>query len=101
MKWKKVEFVRVYLTEADKKLEPLLKRLHDVEKVKGVTVTRGITGFGGSGKIHTTSLLDLSLDLPVIVEFYDVAEKLESVLEHLADLVEPGHIIKASVEMNS
>lgn len=100
MNWQKVEFVRVYLTEADNKLKPLLERLHDIEKVRGVTVLRGISGFGGSGEIHSSSLLDLSLNLPVIIEFFDYPEKVEAVLEHLSDLVEPDHIIKTSVEMN-
>ena len=65
MNWETVTFVRIYLTEADKTLEPLLKKLHDQEKVRGVTVFRAMSGFGGSGVIHTASLLDLSLDLPV------------------------------------
>jgi len=101
MNWQKVEFVRVYLHEADEKLEPLLKHLHDIQKVRGVTVLRAISGFGASGVMHTSSLLDLSLDLPVIVEFFDTPENIKPALEYVSGLVGPGHIIKAAVEMNS
>jgi len=100
MNWETVTFVRVYLTEADKSLEPLLKRLHDEEKVRGVTVFRAVSGFGGSGRLHTSSLVDLSLDLPVTVEFFDTPDKVERILEHLASLIGEGHIVRWQAEMN-
>ena len=100
MNWETVTFVRVYLTEADKTLEPLLQRLHDREKVRGVTVFRAVTGFGGSGVMHTTSLVDLSLDLPVTVEFFDQPDKVDAILEHLSDIVEVGHIVRWQAQMN-
>lgn len=100
MKWQTMEFVRIYLTENDQRVKPLLKRLHDDEQVQGVTVLRGISGFGRSGKMHTASLLDLSLDLPVVIEFFDTPQKINRVLDDLADLLEPGHIIKTPIEMN-
>ena len=101
MNWQNVTFVRVYLTEADKTLEPLLQRLHDREKVRGVTVFRAMSGFGGSGVMHTTSLVDLSLDLPVTVEFFDSPEKIDGILEHLSDILEPGHIVRWQAQMNN
>ena len=101
MNWETVTLVRVYLTEADKTLEPLLKRLHDQEKVRGVSVFRAVSGFGGSGVVHTSSLVDLSLDLPVTVEFFDRPEKVDAILEHVSDLVEAGHIVRWQVEMNT
>ena len=101
MNWETVTFVRVYLTEADKRLEPLLKRLHDEEKVRGVTVFRAVFGFGGSGVIHTASLVDLSIDLPVIVEFFDLPEKIDCILEHVSGLVGSGHIVRWQAEMNN
>ncbi|MFQ5642361.1 MAG: DUF190 domain-containing protein [Thiogranum sp.] len=101
MNWETVTFVRVYLTEADRTLEPLLKRLHDQEKVRGVSVFRAMSGFGGSGVVHTASLVDLSLDLPVTVEFFDLPEKVDAILEHVSDLVEAGHIVRWQAEMNN
>jgi hypothetical protein len=99
MKSIEVTMVRIYLTEAEAKLNLLLKRLHDWEKVRGVTIFRGISGFGPSGVIHTASLLDLSLDLPVVVEFFDEPAKVDTILEHLNTMVDPGHIIHWRAQM--
>ena len=88
-----VVFVRIYLTEGEGRMEQLLERLHNEEKVHGVTVFRGISGFGKSGKMHSSSLLDMSLDLPLVVEFFDVPEKVNNILEHIRRDVEPGHIV--------
>ena len=88
-----VTCVRVYLTEGEVVMEEILRCLHDEEKVQGVTVFRGISGFGKSGVMHSSSLMDMSLDLPLVIEFFDVPEKVNSILEHLCKKVEPGHII--------
>jgi PII-like signaling protein len=88
-----VTFVRIYLTESEGLMEDLLKRLHDEEKVQGVTVFRGISGFGKSGKLHASSLLDMSLDLPLVIEFFDVPQKVDGILEHIRNDIEPGHIV--------
>jgi uncharacterized protein len=96
-----VTVVRIYLTEGQHLLNTLLKRLHDEEKVRGVTVFRGISGFGTSGKIHSSSLLDLSMDLPLVVEFFDTPQRIERILTDLKDLIEPGHIIAWPAGMNT
>ena len=88
-----VTFVRIYLTEGEGRMEGLLQRLHDEEKVQGVTVFRGISGFGKSGKMHSSSLLDMSLDLPLVIEFFDVPQKVNDILEHIRNDIEPGHIV--------
>lgn len=93
MKQMTVTMVRVYLTEAEGKLDPLIKRLHDWEKVRGVTVFRGISGFGQSGKMHSSNLLDMSLDLPLVVEFFDEPAKIVLILEHLEEMIASGHIV--------
>ena len=93
MKQIKVTMVRIYLTEAEGLLNPLIKRLHDWEKVRGVTVFRGISGFGKHGHMHSSTLLDMSLDLPVIVEFFDEPNKVDTILEHLSGMIKPGHIV--------
>ena len=88
-----VMFVRIYLTESEGILQDLLECLHDEKKVHGVTVFRGISGFGKSGKMHSSSLLDLSLDLPLVVEFFDVPEKVNDILGYISKKIQPGHII--------
>jgi PII-like signaling protein len=95
-----VTFVRIYITEGDHKLKSLVAKLNDEEKVRGVTVFRGVSGFGKSGKMHSSDLLDLSMDLPVVIEFFDRPEKVSLILEHLGQEVGPGHIVSWPVQIN-
>lgn len=95
-----VTVVRVYLTEGDHKLKSLVAKLHDEEKVRGVTVFRGISGFGKSGKMHSSDLLDLAMDLPVVIEFFDRPEKVEQIMKHLQSEVEAGHIVSWQAKIN-
>jgi len=94
-----VTFVRIYLTEGEGRMEGLLQRLHDEEQVQGVTVFRGISGFGKSGKMHSSSLLDMSLDLPLVIEFFDVPQKVNDILEHIRKDIKPGHIVSWSATL--
>jgi len=100
MKQREVLMVRIYLTETEKSLKPLLAKLHDEEKVAGVTVFRGISGFGRSGVMHSSSLLDLSLDLPLVLEFFDEPAKVQRILAHLRDLLPPGHVVSWTARVN-
>lgn len=97
---KTVTMVRVYLTEGEAQLKNLIKQLHDWDKIKGVTVFRGITGYGDSGEIHGSSLMDLSLNLPVVVEFFDSPEKVEKIIEHLNTFIKAGHIVSWPASTN-
>lgn len=100
MRHSDVTVVRIYLTEGEKRLKQLLARLHDEEKVRGVTVFRGIAGFGRSGAMHSATLLDLSLDLPVVIEFFDTPGKVRRILSHLKELLPPGHVVSWPAEVN-
>jgi PII-like signaling protein len=91
--------VRVYLTESDHELKPLLKCLHDELQVCGVTVMRGIAGFGASGVLHSAGLVDLSTDLPLVLEFFDRPDRARAAIERIKDFVEPGHVISWSVNV--
>ena len=88
-----VTLVRIYLSEGDHLVEHLLTRLHDEEKVRGVTVFRGVSGFGQSGRMHGGGLLDLSLDLPLVVEFFDAPERVAAILADLADELDPQRVV--------
>ena len=96
-----VTMVRIYLTEGEAQLDTLMRRLHDWEKVSGVTVFRGISGFGESGKIHPSGLLDMSLNMPIVVEFYDQADKAAEIVEHLNQFIKPGHIVTWDARVNA
>jgi PII-like signaling protein len=95
-----ITMVRIYLHEGEAQVKTILKRLRDWEKVRGVTVFRGISGYGDSGEIHSTGIVDLSFDLPVVVEFFDDAEKVHEIIEHLCETVKPGHIVWWNAHVN-
>ncbi len=100
MKSRELTMVRIYLLEGEVQLDKLLKRLHDWEKLRGLTVFRGISGFGSNGQIHGAGLLDLSLDLPIVVEFFDESDKVRAILDHLQDEIKPGHAVWWPVQVN-
>ena len=95
-----VTMVRIYLTEGETQLKSLIKRLRDLEKLRGVTVFRGISGYGESGVIHGADLVDLSLNLPMVVEFFDTAEKIDSIWDDLNQIIKPGHMVRWTAEVN-
>ncbi|MGZ5030684.1 MAG: DUF190 domain-containing protein [Methylobacter sp.] len=91
-----ITVVRIYLREGEHLLGGIIDFLHDEEKVSGITVFQGIMGFGPDGKIRTSHLLDLSLDLPLVIEFYDLPERVESVINHLQAQMGLSHIVSWS-----
>ncbi len=101
MKMQEVTVVRIYLTEGETQLKNLIKRLRDWEKLRGVTVFRGIGGYGDSGELHSADILGISLHLPVVVEFFDEEEKINRIIEHLGDQIKPGHMLKWTAQINS
>jgi PII-like signaling protein len=93
MKHSEVTLVRVYCSEAGHQHQRIIDMLHRDHRVSGVTAFRGIAGFGKSGHIHEAGLLDVSLDLPVIVEFFDRPDKVAEVLPLINEMLGPGHIV--------
>jgi PII-like signaling protein len=93
MATRSITVARIYLREGEHILAKLLKFLHDEERVSGVTVLRGIAGFGPDGALHSASLVDLALDLPLIVEFYDAPERVEVVIERLEAKLGLSHVV--------
>lgn len=65
----------------------------------GATVTRGIMGFGADSRIHTTKLLRLSEDSPVVVEIVDTEENLNKLLPFLDEVVTEGLITLEKVRV--
>jgi PII-like signaling protein len=101
---KRVKFVRIYLSEADRVeghslMEEIFGCLHDQHKVRGVTVFRGIIGFGAPGEIHAANLLHLHADLPLTIEFFDAPEIIDQALAALGDLIRPEHYIMWEAEV--
>lgn len=65
----------------------------------GATVLRGCEGYGASSLIHTTRLLDLTEDLPVVVIIVDTEEKIRDFLPQLDGLVTEGMVILDEVDV--
>lgn len=100
MNMHEVTIVRIYLSEGETQLKNLMKRLRDWEKLRGLSVFRGISGYGEDGVIHGADIVDLSMHLPIVVEFFDEEEKINNILEHLSDQIKPGHMLKWSATTN-
>ena len=101
MKQSEVTLVRVYCSEAGHQHQKIIDMLHQDHRVAGVTAFRGIAGFGKSGHMHEAGLLDVSLDLPVIIEFFDRPDKVAEVIPLINELVGPGHIVSWPATVNT
>ncbi|OGT92677.1 MAG: hypothetical protein A2083_08510 [Gemmatimonadetes bacterium GWC2_71_9] len=88
--------MRIFIGESDKhEGRPLYEALLEMFRRRGLagaTVVRAIAGFGSSSRIHTDSILRLSLDLPIIVEVVETEEKLREVLPDLDRMIQGGLI---------
>jgi PII-like signaling protein len=65
----------------------------------GATVLRSPLGFGRSSHMHTTKILQLSTDMPLVVEIVDAAEKIEEFLPVLDDMMEGGLVTLEKVQV--
>ncbi len=65
----------------------------------GATVVRGMEGFGASSHIHTTRILRLSEDLPVVIVIVDIPERIDAFLPQLDDLITEGLIVREQIDI--
>jgi uncharacterized protein len=65
----------------------------------GATVLRGHMGFGHSSRIHTSKILRLSQDLPVVVEIVDSKEKIDTFLPLLDEMMTSGLVTIEKVQV--
>lgn len=93
MSGREITIARIYTLEGHDHLNKALTILRDQENIAGVTVIRGIAGYGANHEIHTSSLLSLSLELPLIIEFYDAPEKVSKTIEILKAKLDLEHIV--------
>ena len=99
MKTIDVVMVRIYITESSHLLKGILGYLNKDLGIRGVSVFRAISGSGDSGS-HGMALLDVSLDLPLAIEFFDSSEKVNTALEHLSQTIKPEHIVFWDAKVN-
>jgi PII-like signaling protein len=95
--------MRIHIGESDKwHGKPLHEALVEIfrrEGFSGVTVLRGVAGYGGSSVYHTDKILRLSQDLPIIVEVIETAEKIEKILPRMDEMVDGGLITLEKVRV--
>ncbi len=99
----KAKALSVYIGESDHwHGKPLYSAI--VEKARelglaGATVTRGIMGFGANSRIHTTAILRLSEDLPVVIQLFDIPERIDLLLKELDEMVDEGLVVTWDVNV--
>ena len=76
----------------------IVERAHDAG-LAGATVVRGFEGFGASSRIHTTRILRMTEDLPVIVLIVDRVEQIDAFLPTLDELITEGLVVRENVEV--
>ena len=87
--------LRIYLTEGAKwehkpMYEMIVMRARE-KGLSGATVLRGPLGYGRSSHLHTAKILDLSMDLPVVIEIFESEAMIETFLPVLDEMLASGH----------
>jgi PII-like signaling protein len=97
------KLLRIFIGESDrwhgKPLYEEIVALARREGLAGATVLRGIEGFGARSHLHTSRILRLSEDLPVVIEIVDTAENIERVLPLLDPMVADGMLTIERVQV--
>jgi uncharacterized protein len=94
---------RIYIGESDhhdgRPLYEVIVSLLRERGIAGATVLRGIEGYGRAARLHTSRILRLSDDLPILIEVVDREERLRAVLPDIDALVGEGLITLEHVEV--
>jgi uncharacterized protein len=95
--------LRVFIGESDKyKNKPLYEQI--VLKARelnlaGATVLRGIMGFGADSRMHSAKLLDLSMDLPIVIEIVDTQENIDKLLPFIDENLIEGLVTLENIKV--
>ena len=95
--------MRIHIGESDrwhgKPLYQVIVELLRREKFSGVTVLRGVGGYGSSSVYHTEKILRLSQDLPIVVEVVESNERIEGILPQLDEMIGGGLVTLEKVRV--
>jgi hypothetical protein len=83
-------------------LIPLYEALVELfrkEGLAGATVMRGVSGFGAHGAYHSFKLLDLSSDLPMVIEVVETQEKIDSIMPKVDEMIDSGMVTLEKVNV--
>ncbi len=97
------KLLRIYVGESDvwhgrPLYQAIVERVR-AEGLAGATAIRGIEGFGADSRLHTSRILRLSEDLPVLIEIADTAERIERILPLLDEMVTEGLVTLENVDI--
>ena len=86
--------LRIFIGESDRYqhgplYEAIVLKARELE-LAGATVLRGPMGFGKSSHLHTAKILRLSMDLPIVIEIVDTAQKVDAFLPVLDEMMGGG-----------
>lgn len=88
------QLLRIFIGESDRhEGQPLYEWLvlrAKEQGLAGATVLRGVMGFGASSRIHTSKILRLSMDLPIVVEIVDTHERIAAFIDHVEEAIQVG-----------
>jgi PII-like signaling protein len=95
--------LRIFIGESDRwhatpLYEAIVMKARELH-VAGATVIRGPMGFGANSRLHTTKILRLSEDLPMIVEIVDAKEKIDELMPHIDEMVQEGLVTLEQVQV--
>lgn len=95
------ERLRIYTGESDtvhgRPLHEIIVEEARRAGLAGATVLRGVAGFGANSLVHTTKILRLSEDLPMITEIVDAPEKIDAFLPLMDGLIKEGLVVREKV----
>jgi PII-like signaling protein len=100
---KQAVLLRIFIGEDDRAdasplYEAIVLKARE-QHLAGATVLRGAMGFGASSRLHTTKILRLSQDLPLVIEIVDSEEKINAFLPTLDGLMTSGLITMEKVQV--
>lgn len=95
--------LRIFVGESDKwhgvpLYEAIVAKARELS-LAGATVLRGPMGFGAHSRLHTTKVLRLSQDLPMVIEIVDSREAIDTLLPHIDEMVTEGLVTLEKVEV--
>jgi len=101
----KAKLLKVYVGEKERfNNKPLYQYLvHWLKEqgISGVTVFRGIEGYGHDKVLRSARLLELSSDLPMILEIVDTVDKIDLIMPELTKMVPKGLVYTVDVEIHT
>lgn len=99
----KCKILKIYISEDSKYnnhnlYHALVLKLKEIG-MAGVTVTKGVEGYGQGKRLHTSRILELSASLPIIVEVIDKPDRIELAVPIVREMVNEGLIIVTDVDV--